>query len=133
MTKRRSTDWDESRLQSLAVNYRQMREQIWGPLADRLGEKWEHVEKAVREEPSWYDLAPTLTAFSVCNKAWRGYRTEQQTTVAIIPTLATLPKWATSTQVTMRIGILMIVPMITKNTTTTRTVAFPCKWTAAVV
>jgi hypothetical protein len=52
MTKRRSTDWDESRLQNLAVNYRQMREQIWGPLADKLGEKWEHVEKAVREEPS---------------------------------------------------------------------------------
>jgi hypothetical protein len=52
MTKRRSTDWDEGRLQNLAINYRQMREQIWGPLADKLGEKWEHVEKAVREEPS---------------------------------------------------------------------------------
>jgi hypothetical protein len=49
MTKRRSTDWDETRLESLAVNYRQMREQIWAPLADRLGEKWEHIEKAVRD------------------------------------------------------------------------------------
>jgi Myb-like DNA-binding domain len=48
MTKRRSTDWDESRLENLAVNYRQMRGQIWAPLAERLGEKWEHVEKAVR-------------------------------------------------------------------------------------
>lgn len=48
MTKRRSTDWDESRLENLAVSYRQMRQQIWGPLADSLGEKWEHVEKAVR-------------------------------------------------------------------------------------
>jgi hypothetical protein len=49
MMKRRSLDWDESRLESLAVNYRQMREQIWRPLADRLGETWEHVEKAVHE------------------------------------------------------------------------------------
>lgn len=69
MTKRRSTDWDESRLQNLAVNYRQMREQIWGPLADRLGEKWEHVEKAVREESLLIWPCPTLTAFSACNKA----------------------------------------------------------------
>ena len=50
MTKRRSTDWDETRLESLAVNYRAMRQQIWGPLADKLGEKWEHVEKAVRSD-----------------------------------------------------------------------------------
>jgi hypothetical protein len=50
MTKRRSTDWDETRLESLAVNYRQMRDQIWRPLAERLGEKWEHVEKAVRRD-----------------------------------------------------------------------------------
>jgi hypothetical protein len=48
MMKRRSTDWDETRLESLAVNYRLMRDQIWRPLAERLGEKWEHVEKAVR-------------------------------------------------------------------------------------
>ena len=50
MTKRRSTDWDESRLESLAVAYRQTREQIWGPLAETLGEKWEHVEKAVSKD-----------------------------------------------------------------------------------
>jgi Myb-like DNA-binding domain len=48
MTKRRSAAWDESRLESLAVNYRGMREHIWRCLADRLGEKWEHVEKIVR-------------------------------------------------------------------------------------
>jgi hypothetical protein len=50
MAKRRSTDWDESRLERLAVEYRKMREGIWGPLADKLGEKWEHVEKAVRKD-----------------------------------------------------------------------------------
>ena len=49
-TKRRSTDWDETRLERLAVNYRQMREQIWGHLADKLGEKWEHVEKAASSD-----------------------------------------------------------------------------------
>lgn len=49
MTKRRSTDWDDTRLENLAVNYRLMRGEIWRPLAERLGEKWEHVEKAVGE------------------------------------------------------------------------------------
>ena len=48
-TKRRSTDWDDTRLENLAVNYRLMRREIWRPLAERLGEKWEHVEKAVGE------------------------------------------------------------------------------------
>ena len=60
MTKGWSTDWDESRLQSLAVNYRQMREQIWGPLADRLGEKWEHVEKVVRKDVDIFSLTAKL-------------------------------------------------------------------------
>jgi hypothetical protein len=60
MTKRRSTDWDESRLQSLAVNYHQMRERVWGPLADRLGEKWEHVEKVVRKDVGIFSLTAKL-------------------------------------------------------------------------
>ena len=47
MTKRRSTEWDEVRLDSLAVQYHKMRAQIWSGLAKELGEKWEHVEKAV--------------------------------------------------------------------------------------
>jgi hypothetical protein len=45
--KRRATDWDEPRLQKLAVAYMDMRQEIWGPLAKRLGEKWDHVEKKV--------------------------------------------------------------------------------------
>lgn len=48
--KRRGTDWDASRLQSLAVAYMDKRQEIWGPLAKSLGEKWEHVEKKVRTE-----------------------------------------------------------------------------------
>src|SRR5436305_2053833 len=69
MTKRRSTDWDEGRLESLAVNYRLMREQIWRPLADRLGEKWEHVEKAVRKDTLLICWRSMLTGLSVCNRA----------------------------------------------------------------
>ena len=45
--KRRATDWDESRLQNLAVAYMDMRQEVWEPLAKRLGEKWDHVEKKV--------------------------------------------------------------------------------------
>lgn len=47
MTKRRSTEWDDSRLDGLALKYKAMRAEIWGGIAAALGEKWEHVEKAV--------------------------------------------------------------------------------------
>jgi hypothetical protein len=69
MTKRRSTDWDDGRLENLAVNYRLMRGQIWAPLADRLGEKWEHVEKAVCEVVVGDGPRSVLIPPSVCNKA----------------------------------------------------------------
>ncbi len=47
MLKRRGTDWDEDRTARLAMAYKGMREQTWSPLAKELGERWEHVEKAV--------------------------------------------------------------------------------------
>ncbi len=47
MVKRRGTDWDEDRTTRLAVAYKEMREQTWSPLAEQLGERWDHVEKAV--------------------------------------------------------------------------------------
>jgi hypothetical protein len=47
MHKRKGNDWDEDRTGRLAVAYKDMREQTWSPLAERLGERWEHVEKAV--------------------------------------------------------------------------------------
>jgi Myb-like DNA-binding domain len=47
MLKRRGNDWDEDRNARLAVAYKDMREQTWSPLAEQLGERWEHVEKAV--------------------------------------------------------------------------------------
>lgn len=46
--KQKSEDWDDARLEKLAAGYRDLREEIWRPLAERTGEKWEHVEKAVR-------------------------------------------------------------------------------------
>lgn len=48
--KRRGTEWDEARLERLAVEYKKMRREIWEPLAQALGEKWEHVEKAVSQQ-----------------------------------------------------------------------------------
>jgi hypothetical protein len=47
MLKRRGNDWDEDRNARLAMAYKDMREQTWSPLAEHLGERWEHVEKAV--------------------------------------------------------------------------------------
>lgn len=58
MIRRRSTDWDEARLEKLAVTYREMRPQIWSPLAKKLGEKWEHVEKAVRQTVNFEYFVP---------------------------------------------------------------------------
>ena len=47
MQKRKANDWDDQRLEALALAYRDHREQMWRILGDRLGERWEHVEKAV--------------------------------------------------------------------------------------
>ena len=47
-SKHKADEWDEHRLTELAVGYHELREKIWSPLAERTGEKWEHVEKAVR-------------------------------------------------------------------------------------
>lgn len=49
--KQKSDDWDEARLGRLAFGYCNLREEIWRPLAERTGEKWEHVEKAVSLNP----------------------------------------------------------------------------------
>lgn len=52
MVKRRGTDWDEDRTGRLAVAYKEMREQTWSPLAEQLGERWDHVERAVSDASS---------------------------------------------------------------------------------
>lgn len=38
-------DWDSRKLEQLAKEYMVMRKEIWRPLADRVGEKWNVVEQ----------------------------------------------------------------------------------------
>lgn len=64
MLRRRGNEWDEDRTARLAVAYKEMREEIWSPLAQRLGERWEHVEKTV-SCLSKVCFALKLTLFSV--------------------------------------------------------------------
>ena len=46
--KRKSTDWDDLKLERLALEYTNMREQLWSPLASRMSESWTVVEAKVR-------------------------------------------------------------------------------------
>lgn len=45
--KKRGSEWDEDRKGRLAVAYKERREETWMPLAQQLGERWDHVEKVV--------------------------------------------------------------------------------------
>lgn len=47
VAKKRGNDWDEEKFEKLGVLYKQLREQIWKPLADAMDEPWEDIEKAV--------------------------------------------------------------------------------------
>lgn len=47
VAKKRSHDWDQERIERLAAHYLELREQIWKPLAQVIGESWEEVEKKV--------------------------------------------------------------------------------------
>lgn len=47
IAKKRGNNWDEAKFEKLGLLYKQLREQIWQPLADAMDEPWEDVEKAV--------------------------------------------------------------------------------------
>lgn len=47
MDKRKSQEWDSKKLDQLAAEYVAMREQIWMPLATRMGESWGLIEAKV--------------------------------------------------------------------------------------
>lgn len=47
VAKRRGTEWNQEMLEKLSTEYSRHREQIWQPLANAIGEKWQDVEKAV--------------------------------------------------------------------------------------
>ena len=66
MSKRRSTEWDDNRLDSLAIKYREMKAQIWSGLAKELGETWEDVEKAVSR--MIYTISNTYTDMALGHK-----------------------------------------------------------------
>ncbi|KAJ9265332.1 hypothetical protein DTO195F2_1944 [Paecilomyces variotii] len=46
IAKKRGSSWDEAKFEKLGILYKQLREQIWMPLADAMDESWEDVEKA---------------------------------------------------------------------------------------
>lgn len=48
MEHRDADEWDNRKLEQLAKEYMMMRKEIWGPLAARVGEKWNVVEQKVR-------------------------------------------------------------------------------------
>ncbi|KAE8551077.1 hypothetical protein TMatcc_009170 [Talaromyces marneffei ATCC 18224] len=45
VAKRRGTEWNQEMLEKLSTEYSRCREQIWQPLANAIGEKWQDVEK----------------------------------------------------------------------------------------
>lgn len=51
MEKQRAEDWDEEKLDRLAVEYMAVRSEMWSVLASRMGEKWQNVEAKVRSLP----------------------------------------------------------------------------------
>jgi hypothetical protein len=49
MEKRSAEDWSPEQLESLGREYAAVRKEMWSMLAGRLGEKWQIVEKKVRD------------------------------------------------------------------------------------
>lgn len=51
MDRRNAQDWDGVKLETLARAYMEMRQELWQPLANHIGEKWNVVEAKVSREP----------------------------------------------------------------------------------
>lgn len=51
VAKRRGLEWNQEMLEKLSTEYSRLREQVWQPLAQAVGEKWQDVEKAVSLTP----------------------------------------------------------------------------------
>ena len=47
MERRRDEDWDDLKLENLATQYMEVRREMWGMLANRIGEKFAIVEQKV--------------------------------------------------------------------------------------
>lgn len=48
--RRTHEDWNTKRLDVLAVEYMELRKEIWGPLAAKIGERWSVVEAKVSHQ-----------------------------------------------------------------------------------
>lgn len=59
MERRNADDWDGIKLERLATAYMNMRREIWQPLADAVGEKWNVVESKV----CCLDMPPAASLF----------------------------------------------------------------------
>ena len=53
---RNADDWDARKMQRIAKEYMSLRKEIWAPLAQRTGEKWNVVEQKVRHSPLPYPI-----------------------------------------------------------------------------
>jgi hypothetical protein len=51
MERKGADDWDTRKLERLSKEYMSMRKEIWQPLAQRCGEKWNVVEQKVYNTP----------------------------------------------------------------------------------
>lgn len=47
VAKRRGSDWNDERVDRVAAQYMELREQTWRPLAEAVGEDWREIEKLV--------------------------------------------------------------------------------------
>lgn len=64
MQKLRTTDWDDNRIRRVMAEYGRhgVREEFWGGIAKRLGEKWEDCERVVCQNASLPEQPLTLTS-----------------------------------------------------------------------
>ena len=72
MVKLRTTEWDNARIERVMTAYNMpgVREEFWGNIAVRFGERWEDVEKVVCQQHP--QAKPSLTKSSASNKASKG-------------------------------------------------------------
>lgn len=51
MERKGADNWDARKFEKIAMEYSNMRQELWQPLAQRCGEKWKVVEAKVRSSP----------------------------------------------------------------------------------
>lgn len=50
MERKGADDWDNRKMETIAQEYMKLRKEIWAPLAQRTGEKWNVVEQKVKDK-----------------------------------------------------------------------------------